>query len=136
MDSSATAIWQGSGKDGTGNLTTESSVLDNAPYSFDSRFESGSGTNPEELIAAAHAGCFNMKLSFVLGNSGIIPEQLETKCVVTMDDGVITSSKLILKAKIDGVDEKLLQESIKDAEENCPISVLYNTKILVEYTLL
>lgn len=136
MNRSATAIWQGSGKDGNGNLTTDSLVLDSAQYSFSSRFETGKGTNPEELIAAAHAGCFNMKLSFVLGNSGIIPEQLETKCVVTMEDGVITGSKLYLTAKIEGIDEKLLQESIKDAEENCPISVLYNTKISVEYSLI
>ncbi len=135
MDRSATAIWQGSGKDGKGNLTTQSSVLNKASYSFSSRFEQGPGTNPEELIAAAHAGCFSMKLSFVLGNHGFTPDQLETSCVVTIDDGKVTSSKLTLRAKIDGIDESTFQESVKDAKENCPISVLLDTEISVDSSL-
>ena len=135
MDRSATAIWQGSGKEGNGNLTTQSTVLSNSQYSFSSRFESGIGTNPEELIAAAHAGCFNMKLSFVLGNHGFTPDQLETTCVVTIEDGKVTGSKLKLVAKIDGIDESTFQESVKDAEENCPISVLLNTEITVDSSL-
>lgn len=135
MNRSATAIWQGSGNDGEGNLTTQSSVLNKTKYSFGSRFEDGTGTNPEELIAAAHAGCFNMKLSFVLGNKGITPDQLETSCVVTIEDGIVTSSKLKLLAKISGIDESTFQESVKEAEENCPISKLLDTKIYVDSSL-
>ena len=82
--------------DGEGNLTTQSSVLNKTQYSFGSRFEDGAGTNPEELVAAAHAGCFSMKLSFVLGDKGFTPDQLETSCVVTIEDGIVTSSKLKL----------------------------------------
>ena len=136
MNRSATAIWQGSGNDGKGNLTTQSSVLNKTQYSFSSRFENGTGTNPEELIAAAHAGCFNMKLSFVLGNKGFIPDQLETTCVVTIEDGTVTSSKLKLVAKIDGIDQTTFKESVKDAEENCPISKLLDTEISVEFSLI
>lgn len=135
MNRSATAIWQGSGNDGEGNLTTQSSVLNKTHYSFGSRFEDGEGTNPEELIAAAHAGCFNMKLSFVLGNIGITPDQLETSCVITLEDGIVTSSKLKLLAKIAGIDETIFQESVKEAEENCPISKLLDTKIFVDASL-
>jgi osmotically inducible protein OsmC len=135
MDRSASAIWQGSGKEGTGNLTTQSATLNNTQYSYVSRFESGTGTNPEELIAAAHAGCFNMKLSFVLGNSGFTPEELKTTCVVTLGDGAVTSSKLTLSAKIDGIDQAAFEEAVKDAEENCPISKLLDTAISVEASL-
>ena len=135
MNRSATAIWKGRGNDGKGNLTTNSLVLNKTQYSFNSRFENGPGTNPEELIAAAHAGCFNMKLSFVLGNSGFTPNQLETTCVVTIEDGKVTSSKLKLLAKIDNIDESTFQESVKDAEENCPISLLLNTQISVDFSL-
>lgn len=135
MKRSATAIWQGSGKDGKGNLSTQSSVLDKSPYSFGSRFENGEGTNPEELIAAAHAGCFSMKLSFVLGDKGFIPDQLETTCAVTIEDGVVTSSRLTLLAKIEGIDATTFEESVEDAKSNCPISVLLDTEISVDYTL-
>ena len=135
MNRSATAIWRGSGKDGEGNLTTQSSVLNKTQYSFISRFEDGTGTNPEELIAAAHAGCFSMKLSFVLGEKGFTPDQLETSCVVTIEDGTVTSSKLKLTAKINGIDEATFQEAVKDAEENCPISQLLDTEISVEPAL-
>jgi osmotically inducible protein OsmC len=135
MDRSATSIWQGSGKDGKGNLTTQSSVLDKTQYSFGSRFENGTGTNPEELIAAAHAGCFNMKLSFVLGDHGFIPDQLETTCVVTIDDGTVVSSKLKLLAKIEGIDQSTFQKFVEEAKENCPISKVLNTEITVESSL-
>jgi osmotically inducible protein OsmC len=135
MKRSATAVWQGSGKDGKGNLTTQSSVLNETQYSFSSRFENGIGTNPEELIAAAHAGCFSMKLSFVLGNSGFVPEELKTSCVITLGDGVVTSSKLKLSAKIEGIDEATFLASVKDAEINCPISKLLDTEISVDATL-
>ena len=136
MKRSASSIWQGSGKEGKGSITTQSGVLENTQFSFGTRFEDGIGTNPEELIAAAHAGCFNMKLSFVLGNSGFVPEKLETTCVVTLGEKEITSSELTLTAKIDGIDKETFESAIQDAKENCPISVLYNTEITLDYTLL
>ncbi len=136
MKRTATSVWNGSGKEGTGHLTTKSQILNKTQYSFSSRFEEGTGTNPEELIAAAHAGCFNMKLSFVLGNAGFTPEVLETKCVVTLEDGTVISSQLFLTAKIDGIDTKTFEDSVKDAELNCPISKLLDTAITVEYSLM
>lgn len=135
MKRNSTAVWQGGGKDGKGHLTTQSKVLDKMQYSFSSRFEEGKGTNPEELIAAAHAGCFTMKLSFSLGEAGFTPDQLETTCTITLGDGKITSSHLNLKAKVDGISEEKFKAAVKDAEENCPISVLLDTEITVEYTL-
>lgn len=120
----ATAVWNGSGKEGNGHVTTQSTVLNQTQYSFLSRFESGVGTNPEELIAAAHAGCFAMKLSFVLGAAGFTLESLETKCEITFVDGTLSKSHLILTAKVPGIDAAKFQECVKDAEQNCPISKL------------
>ena len=120
----ATAVWNGSGKEGNGHLTTASTVLNQTQYSFNTRFENGVGTNPEELIAAAHAGCFAMKLSFVLGAAGFTPESLDTKCEITFENGVVSKSHLILKAKVPGIDNAKFQECVKDAELNCPISQL------------
>ncbi len=120
----ATAVWNGSGKEGNGHLTTASTVLNQTQYSFNTRFENGVGTNPEELIAAAHAGCFAMKLSFVLGAAGFTPESLDTKCEITFENGVVSKSHLILKAKVPGIDNAKFQECVKDAEQNCPISQL------------
>ena len=120
----ATAVWNGSGKEGKGHLTTASTVLNQTQYSFNTRFEDGVGTNPEELIAAAHAGCFAMKLSFVLGAAGFTPESLETKCEITFENGVVSKSHLILTAKVPGIDNEKFQECVKDAEQNCPISKL------------
>ncbi|MGF1638735.1 MAG: OsmC family protein [Cyclobacteriaceae bacterium] len=135
MKRKATAVWQGSGKAGKGHLSTQSTVLDKTQYSFTSRFEDGKGTNPEELIAAAHAGCFTMKLSFLLGDAGFEPKELETTCSISLEDGTVTASHLVLKAKIDGIEEKKFVELVKDAEKNCPISKLLNAKITVEHTL-
>lgn len=135
MKSSATAIWKGSGKEGAGVLSSDSKVLEGAPYSFSSRFEDGKDTNPEELIAAAHAGCFCMKLSFVVGNHDFTPEELSAVCTVTMDDGAITGSHIELAAKIPGIDEALFATSVKEAEEKCPVSVLLGCPITVNYTL-
>lgn len=120
----ATAVWNGSGKEGNGHLTTASTVLNQTQYSFNTRFENGVGTNPEELIAAAHAGCFAMKLSFALGAAGFTPESLDTKCEITFENGVVSKSHLILKAKVPGIDNAKFQECVKDAEQNCPISQL------------
>ena len=131
----STAVWQGSGKEGKGHLTTQSNVLDKTQYSFGSRFEEGIGTNPEELIAAAHAGCFTMKLSFVLTGAEFIPEKLETSCSITLEDGAVTKSHLILKAEVKGIDKEKFEACVKDAKENCPISKLLNTEISVDYTL-
>ena len=87
MKRKATAVWKGSGKDGSGHLTTQSSTLSKTQYSFNSRFAEGTGTNPEELVAAAHAGCFSMKLSFILGEAGFTPQEITTDCTITIDDG-------------------------------------------------
>lgn len=124
MIRNATAVWNGSGKEGKGTLTTQSTVLNQTQYSFNTRFEDGVGTNPEELVAAAHAGCFTMKMSFVLGAAGFTPESLETKCEITFVDGTLTKSHLILTAKVPGIENDKFQECVKDAEQNCPISKL------------
>ncbi|MEO6229600.1 MAG: OsmC family protein [Ferruginibacter sp.] len=135
MKRNATAVWNGTGKEGTGNLTTQSTVLDKTQYSFKSRFEDGIGTNPEELVAAAHAGCFTMKLSFVLNAAGFTADEISTKCDITLEDGSITSSHLTVTAKVPGIDQATFDASVKDAEANCPISKLYNTTITSEATL-
>ncbi|MBS4063647.1 MAG: OsmC family protein [Chitinophagaceae bacterium] len=127
----ATAVWNGSGKEGNGHLTTASTVLNQTQYSFNSRFEDGIGTNPEELIAAAHAGCFSMKLSFILGAAGFTPDSLETKCEITFEGGVVSKSHLILKAKVPGIDNTKFQECVKEAEQNCPISKLLSSGLQI-----
>jgi peroxiredoxin, OsmC subfamily len=135
MKRTATAVWNGSGKEGNGHLTTQSTTLNKTQYSYKSRFEEGVGTNPEELIAAAHAGCFTMKLSFVLGAAGFTPESLETTSTVSLDDGVVTSSKLVLKARVPGITPEKFKEAAEDAKENCPISKLLNTEITLDAEL-
>ena len=124
MIRNATAVWNGSGKEGSGHLTTQSTVLNQTQYSYLSRFENGAGTNPEELIAAAHAGCFSMKLSFILGAAGFVPDSLETKCEITLLEGTVTKSHLILTAKVPGIENEKFQECVKEAETTCPISKL------------
>lgn len=131
----ATAVWNGSGKEGKGNLSTQSGVLKQTQYSFNTRFADGIGTNPEELVAAAHAGCFTMKLSFVLGEAGFTPDSLETKCDITFENGAITKSHLTVTGKVPGISKEKFEESVKDAEKNCPISKLLNTDISSEATL-
>lgn len=129
MKRKATAVWNGSGKEGGGHLSSQSGVLSSTQYSYLSRFEQGIGTNPEELVAAAHAGCFSMKLAFVLGAAGFTPESIETGCTITLDNGAITSSVLDLKAKVPSIDAAKFQECANDAKLNCPISKLLNTEI-------
>ena len=131
----ANAEWTGSGKEGQGVLSTQSTVLNRTQYSFSSRFEEGIGTNPEELIAAAHAGCFTMKLSFNLGAAEFTPEKLETTCTVTFENGAVVESHLNLRAHVSGISEEKFAEVVKDAKENCPISKLLNTNITLEYQL-
>lgn len=135
MKRHAEAVWTGTGKDGKGHLTTQSKVLDKTQYSFSSRFEHGIGTNPEELIAAAHAGCFTMKLAFNLQAKNLTPESLNTTGTITLEDGVITNSHLVLVAKVSGINDEEFEELVKDAELNCPISKLLDTKITVDFTL-
>jgi osmotically inducible protein OsmC len=137
MKRTATAIWKGSGKEGKGELTTQSTTLNHTQYSYKSRFEEGVGTNPEELVAAAHAGCFAMALSFQLQGMGITPDSLEVNAVVTLDPptGSITSSALTLKAKIPGVTDEQFKQATENAKAGCPISKLLNTKITLDATL-
>ncbi|RTL49287.1 MAG: OsmC family peroxiredoxin [Sphingobacteriales bacterium] len=136
MIRNATAVWTGSGKEGKGHLTTQSTTLQQTQYSYNSRFAEGVGTNPEELIAAAHAGCFTMKLSFVLGAAGFTPEHLETKCEITLGDAGITHSHLIVKAKVPGISKEQFDAAVKDAEANCPVSKVLNAAISSDATLL
>jgi osmotically inducible protein OsmC len=135
MKRKATAVWNGSGKDGKGHLTTQSTVLNQTQYSFGSRFEEGIGTNPEELVGAAHAGCFSMKLAFNLQAAGFTATELKTDAEIVFEDGTIVASNLTLTAKVDEIDPAKFDELVKDAEANCPISRLLNTKISVSYTL-
>jgi osmotically inducible protein OsmC len=129
MKRSATANWKGSGKEGSGKLITQSKVIKNKAYDFRSRFEDGSHTNPEELIAAAHAGCFSMKLSFVLGAAGFTPSRIETTCTITLENGTITHSHLEVKAKVPKLRAKNFPQYADDAKANCPVSKLLNCEI-------
>jgi osmotically inducible protein OsmC len=131
----ATAAWKGSGKEGTGQVTTQSNVLNGAQYSYNTRFAEGIGTNPEELVAAAHAGCFTMKLSFVLNEAGFTADSLQTKCDINFEGGAIISSHLTVQGKVPGISREKFEECVKNAEENCPISKLLDTKISSEATL-
>jgi osmotically inducible protein OsmC len=135
----AQAHWQGDLKGGSGSLTTASNTLANTPYSFHSRFEQGQGTNPEELLAAAHAGCFTMALSLQLANAGLKAESLDTTCTITLEqkDGgfAITESHLELKAKIPGATQEAFEKATQAAKTGCPVSKLYNTNIILDAKL-
>ena len=135
MKRNATAVWNGSGKEGNGYLTTQSTTLNQTQYSFNSRFAEGVGTNPEELMAAAHAGCFTMKLSFVLGAAGFTPDSLETQCTITLEDGAITNSHLVLKAKVPSISAEQFDACAADAKANCPVSKAYNMTISLDAPL-
>lgn len=136
MTSTASAVWNGSGKEGKGTMSTKSGVLSNANYTFKTRFEGGEpGTNPEELMAAAHAGCFSMKLSFVLGAAGFTPDSIETNCAVTIENGAITKSALTTKAKVPGITAEKFAECAADAKANCPVSKAYNCEITLDASL-
>ena len=126
MKRQASANWQGTGKEGKGSLTTQSNVLNKAQYSFGSRFEQAVGTNPEELIAAAHAGCFTMKLSFNLNKAGFTADNIDTTCEINLeaDKGEITFSNLTVSAKVPGIDKAKFDELVEDAKKNCPVSKL------------
>ncbi len=129
MKRNATAVWKGSLKEGAGVLTTQSKTLENTQYSFHSRFEEGVGTNPEELVAAAHSGCFTMQLSAYITEAGFEIESIETKCVINLVEGTIIESKLTVNAKIKGISDETFQELVTKAEHNCPVSKLLNAAI-------
>ena len=126
----ASANWKGGGKDGKGTLTTQSAVLEDTPYSFHTRFENGKGTNPEELVGAAHAGCFTMQLSFLLVEEGVTAENLDTSAHVTFEDGEITHIELNLTGTLD-MEEGKFRAVAEKAKETCPISKLLKAKMVL-----
>jgi len=139
MNRTASAHWSGNLAQGSGNLTTASGVLSATPYSFHSRFEQGAGTNPEELLAAAHAGCFTMALSLILQQAGLTAESLDTKCTISLEkDGEgfeISKSHLELQAKIPNATLEVFEQSVQAAKANCPVSKLYDTEITLDAKL-
>ncbi|MFC6268953.1 OsmC family peroxiredoxin [Frigoriflavimonas asaccharolytica] len=135
MKRTATAVWNGTIKEGKGNITTSSEVLNEAPYSYNSRFKDGPGTNPEELIASAHAGCFTMKVSADFAEAGFTPTKLETTCKVTLSDGKISKSTLILKANIEGISEEEFQKLVENSKETYPVNQALNMEIALDATL-
>jgi len=138
MKRKVNAIWKGNGADGSGILTAQSGAFNNMPYTFKTRFENDNGslgTNPEELIAAALAGCFNMKLSFVLNESNFSPEELNTEALLTFEDGKVISIELDLKAKVLGIKDEKFIELAEDAKDNCPISGVLNCEIILNVSL-
>jgi len=138
MKRNATAVWNGTGKDGKGTLTTQSGTLTDTQYSFKSRFEEGVGTNPEELVAAAHSGCFSMKLSFNISAENITPEEIVTKAIVNLnpEKGEITDIHLEVKVKASGLSKEKFDELVADAKANCPISKLMNAEITIDAELI
>ncbi|MGH7138303.1 MAG: OsmC family protein [Pirellulales bacterium] len=139
MKRTASAVWSGDLKQGKGSLSTPSGVLKDSSYSFHTRFEQGAGTNPEELIAAAHAGCFTMATSAFLGKAGFTPEKLTTEASLTLEqvegNWTITAIHLALNAKVPQIEEKKFQEIAAEAKANCPISRLLNAKITLDAKL-
>ena len=139
MNRKASAQWQGDLKTGKGTVSTESGVLQNAAYSFSTRFENVKGTNPEELVAAAHAGCFTMALSAELGKANLVPASLRTTCTITLDKGDagwgVTESHLEVVAKIPGASQEAFRKAAETAETGCPISKLFKTKITMDAKL-
>jgi osmotically inducible protein OsmC len=139
MERKASATWRGDLRGGKGTLSSASGVLSNTPYSFQTRFEGEPGTNPEELIAAAHAGCFSMALSAQLGGAGMTPERIDTSATVTLekqDAGfAITKVHLVVHARVPGADAAKFQKAAEDAKAGCPVSKLLNAKITMEAKL-
>lgn len=135
MKRNAKAVWEGSLKEGKGNLTTESNVLNNTQYSYGTRFESGNDTNPEELVAAAHSGCFTMQLTAYLTEAGYRVASLETKCDIDFQNGSVVGSHLSVIGRVDDISTEAFQQHVKKAEQNCPMSKLLDTKITSNATL-
>ena len=135
MIRTASAQWLGSGKEGNGTLSTQSKTLSHKPYSFTSRFEEGEGTNPEELIAAAHAGCFTMKISFLVGAKGIVPTSIDTLATLLFKDGGIHSIHLSVVALIEGIEKEAFEAIVEEARATCVISKVLNCEITAESKL-
>lgn len=139
MKKTASAVWQGDLKSGKGTISTQSGALNDNPYGFNTRFEDTPGTNPEELIGAAHASCFSMALSMMLGQAGLTAERIDTKAEVTLDkvgEGFsITAIALTLKARVPGADENQFQQIANQAKEGCPVSKVLNAQISLNATL-
>lgn len=139
MNRNAKAQWKGDLKSGTGTISSDSGVLSNTPYSFKTRFEQGNGTNPEELLAAAHAACFSMALSLMLANEGLKAESIDTTCAISLEkegEGfAIKRSHLDLKAKIPGASQDAFNRAANNAKEGCPVSKLYDTEITLNAQL-
>jgi len=127
----ASAHWEGNGKEGKGTLTTASGVLNAAYYSSSARFEEGEGTNPEELIGAAHAGCFSMKLAYNFQAENLVPESIDTTAEVVIDEGTIIEIRLHTKVKASGIDQEMFNSLVEHAKENCPVSKLIKTKVIL-----
>ncbi len=138
MKRTANAVWTGSLKEGTGKITTQSKILNDNEYCFNSRFGEGKATNPDELLAAAHAGCFAMALSLILGKEGYTPDSLDATCEITMDVDKLElkNSHLTLKAKIPNISKDKFMECANAAKENCPVSKALSLKITLDATLL
>lgn len=139
MKRKGSALWRGGLKDGKGSLATESGVLADTPYSFGTRFEDATGTNPEELVAAAHAACFSMALSGQLGNAGARPESIRTTATVSLEKQEagwsVTESRLEVVARVPGIDRATFEQAAQAAKEGCPISRLLNARVTLEATL-
>jgi osmotically inducible protein OsmC len=132
----ATAMWYGSGEDGTGDLTTQSLVLHQTDFSFSSRFSDGVGTNPEELLAASHAGCYTMKLSFVLTEAGFIPERLHTTSQISYEAGSITASHLTVIAEVPGIGQETFDRCVDEALHTCPVTRVLKAAVSIETSLI
>jgi lipoyl-dependent peroxiredoxin len=135
MKRNATAVWNGTGKEGSGHLTTQSTVLNKTQYSFNSRFADGIGTNPEELVAAALSGCFAMKLTFVISGAGFTAETLDVNSTITLDAGAITNAHIVVKAIVPGINQEKFDECMADVKANCLISKLLNVDKTYEVSL-
>lgn len=132
----STAIWNGTGKDGKGKLSSESGLLNNSQYGFQSRFADGIGTNPEELIASAHAGCFSMKLAFNLQAAGFVADEIKTECEIILENGSVIKSNLHLNARVPKISADKFSELVADTKTNCPISKLLNCEINLTSSLI
>lgn len=135
MKRNATAVWNGTGKEGTGHLTTQSTTLNKTQYNFSSRFEEGVGTNPEELVAAALSGCFAMKLSFVLNAAGFTAENIDVNSTISLEDGAITNAHLVVKATVPGIEMDKFNACMEDVKANCLISKLLKVDKTYEVSL-
>lgn len=135
MKRNASAVWNGSGKEGSGTLSTQSGVLNKTQYSYNTRFADGIGTNPEELIGAAHAGCFSMKLSFICGANGFTPTEIKTTAIVALENGAITDIELNVTANIPGASAEQFAAMAEEAKVSCPVSKVLNANISLNASL-